>query len=593
MIIHRKKESGPPDLLKLECANCGAPLTYVDNTHAVCSYCGQEFLIDEVKGPVVDVHVDYGNSDGMRRAVESTRTALIVFLVVAVLVVAVILGFHIAAEKSVLFSSDKDIPADNSGDLLATFCEDIFGKEYGEITPEEFDSIRYLRCGYEREGSELFNAVWYSFTDYRECAGEEEFQETVKSWHYRTRQVSWPSDYTAFTGLTRIDTRDTVWLSMLEFSPESRITCVDTDDGLDTVTEIADPAQIEILHIGIMGKSLDQIGLYKNLRELSVDTTLDSGTVDVSGLAACTNLESLSLDCAEHYTGLEKLGGLTRLRELSLSGVNIRDCSFLKELTQLQELSVCAGEDPDLSVLTFLPELKSLVFTDGKAVPLQEFSFLQEAGKLTGLTIAVGEKECLTALSGMGNLTSLDLSVSFHEYRDNRQVPLDVSALAALTKLESLALDSFWGGEVTGLEAVLNLPGLKVFRLGKSVGSGLEPILDVTALADRPAIEEFGMESCHPKDAATGEELDFGFLARYPGIKRLYLDGCGMTDAAFLSFLPELRRLSLWKNKITDFSPLSECRKLEDIRVEEDAAGSLPVSGEVGIYVWPDELPGL
>ncbi len=115
----------------------------------------------------------------------------------------------------------------------------------------------------------------------------------------------------------------------------------------------------------------------------------------------------------------------------------------------------------------------------------------------------------------------------------------------------------------------------------------------MTALADRPAIEEFGMESCHPKDAATGEELDFGFLARYPGIKRLYLDGCGMTDAAFLSFLPELRRLSLWKNKITDFSPLSECRKLEDIRVEEDAAGSLPVSGEVGIYVWPDELPGL
>ena len=65
---------------------------------------------------------------------------------------------------------------------------------------EELESIRYIRCFYEREGGENFNAIAYSFTDYRDCDSEEEFFETVKKWTYRMKSVSWPSDFTMLTG---------------------------------------------------------------------------------------------------------------------------------------------------------------------------------------------------------------------------------------------------------------------------------------------------------------------------------------------------------------------------------------------------------
>ena len=48
MIIHRKKESGPPDLLKLECANCGAPLEVSRYTSACrCEHCGCYAILEE------------------------------------------------------------------------------------------------------------------------------------------------------------------------------------------------------------------------------------------------------------------------------------------------------------------------------------------------------------------------------------------------------------------------------------------------------------------------------------------------------------------------------------------------------------------
>ena len=45
------------------------------------------------------------------------------------------------------------------------------------------------RHGYQREGGESFNAIWYSYTDYQDCASEEAFQDTVQRWYYRTKQV--------------------------------------------------------------------------------------------------------------------------------------------------------------------------------------------------------------------------------------------------------------------------------------------------------------------------------------------------------------------------------------------------------------------
>lgn len=575
-VIRTSNQNEKAELLKLECENCGASLDLVDKTHAVCPYCGQRYRIDEAKGTIVHVQVDYSGSDEMYEAVSNTRKVLIVFLIVAAVITLIVLGFNIAAKKSVFFTSDSDMPVDANGQLLMIFCQDIFEKKYKEITPEEFASVRYLRCTYEREGSETFNVISYSFEDYEDFGSEEEFQDTVKEWSYRTKRVSWPSDYTMFTGLTRIDTTDTVWLSLLKFSPDSKITRVDTDDRLDTVFGILNPEYIKILHLGIMGNNLEGIGQFKNLEELEVDTNLSAAVADVSGIEECRHLKRLRLRCGDSYTGLESLAELSELQSLFIDSAILKDCGFLKELSQLEELSIDTGEEADLSLLADLPHLKRVNFLDQEYIQPEEIFRLQGVEELA---IAVKEQECLEELAAIESLKKLDLHLAVKEYG----VPTDVSALGRLKKLERLELDNFWGGEMVGIESLLMLPELKEFWLGKETAGELEPLLDPEILTDNTGILELAFLNCHPKNAISKEPMDFRFVARFPNIKRLYLDGCDVTDISFVAGLEDLRICSLMDSELLDLSPLLQCQKLEAVSVDEKSAPSAQFPADVAV----------
>ncbi len=577
-VIRTSNQNEKAELLKLECENCGASLDLVDKTHAVCPYCGQRYRIDEAKGTMVHVQVDYSGSDEMYEAVNNTKKVLLVFLIVAAVITLIVLGFNIAAKKSVFSTSDSDMPVDANGQLLVIFCQDIFEKKFKEITPEEFASVRYLRCTYEREGSETFNVISYSFEDYEDFDSEEEFQETVKEWSYRTKQVSWPSDYTMFTGLTRIDTTDTVWLSLLKFSPDSRITRVDTDDRLDTVFGTLNPEYIKILHLGIMGNNLEGIGRFKNLAELEVDTNLSAAVADVSGIEECKRLKRLRLRCGDSYTGLENLAELSELQSLFIDSAILEECGFLRELTQLEELSIDTGEEAELVLLESLPHLKRVNFLD------QEYIHPEEIFRLQGveeLTIAVKEKECLEELAAIESLRRLDLHLAVKEYG----VPTDVSALGRLKRLERLELDNFWGEEMVGLEPLLMLPELKELWLGKETAGELEPLLDPELLEENAEVLELAFLNCHPKHVVSGEPLDFGFVARFPNVRRLYLDGCDVEDISFVAGLEDLRKCSLMENELLDLSPLLQCQKLEAVSVDKKSAASVQFPADVAVNI--------
>ena len=144
-VIRTSNNNEKAELLELQCKNCGGFLELVDKTHAVCPYCGQKYLIDEAKGTIINVQVDYSGSEEMMDAVNSTKRTLIIFLVIAAVIAAVILAFNIAARKSVFSRADADAPVDENGMLLRIFCKDIFGKENEDITQDEIDSITYIR----------------------------------------------------------------------------------------------------------------------------------------------------------------------------------------------------------------------------------------------------------------------------------------------------------------------------------------------------------------------------------------------------------------------------------------------------------------
>ncbi len=574
--IHTSATNEKPELMGLECRNCGGVLELIDRTHAVCPYCGQKYLIDEAKGTVINIQVDYSGDKEMRRAIGSARNALLIFLAVAAVLVVIILGFNIAAKKSVFSTSDKDIPVDAHGELLVIFFQDIFEKEYRDITEEELESIRYIKCSYESEGSETYNVISYSFTDYKDCESEEEFQDTIKKWTYRMHRVSWPSDYTMLTGLTRIDTTESVWMSLNSFPEENQITCVDTKDSLATVSAVLDPAQIEVLHMGIMARDLEQIGQYQNLVELEVDTNLPDKVVDVSFLAQCPKLKRLKLRCGESYTGLEDLGKLSGLESLYIDHVEFGDCKFLEHLTDLKQLSVYTGEEPDLTVLAKLPDLVSVEFLDTEYIPPGE---IEKLGNLEELIIAVNDPEALKKLAAMESLKVLKLHMAIDEY----QVPTDVSSLGSLSNLELLYLDNFWDSDLAGLEAVLNLPRLEAFRYGKRMSTETDILLNPQLLSDNSALEEIAFLNCFPKDVQTEEALDFGFLSHYPNVKRLYLDGCELAEISFVSELEDLRVCSLQDNELQDLSPLLACKKLEKISVDKEAATGIRFSGDVEV----------
>ena len=566
--------------MKLECTSCGGVLKLTDRTHAVCPYCGRKYLIDEAKGTLIHIQVDYSGNEELRKKVNRTRNVLIGFLSIASVVVLILLGFNIAARKSVFSTSDEDLPADANGELFVIFCKDIFGKAYDQITEEELESIRYLRCSYEREGNTDFNVISYSFTDYEDCKDEREFQRTVKKWTYRTRMVSWPSDYSMFTGLTRVDTTGSVWLSMLHFSPDNQITCVDTEDGLDMVAQVLNPEKIKILHIGAMGISLEGVEQFTSLEELEVETTLASQIVDVSGIEACRNLKRLRLSCGEGYKGLDKLKELPGLVSLYMDHIPLGECGFLKELAGLEELSICAGEEPDLSPLNSLTGLKRVYFIDQKYIPLEQIRILQDMKGLEELMIAVDDQACLEELAKLKSLKALDLHMAIFKY----QVPTDVSALAGLANAERIQLDNFYGQEITGVEPILNLPGLKTFRLGRIASSPVKLLLDIEALSDNPSIEELGFTACHPETKEGGEELGFEFLEHYSGVKWLYLDDCGVKDVSFVKKMGDLRGCSLKRNRIEDLSPVLECRRLEAVCADEDVARGVEFPPEVQVY---------
>lgn len=583
IVIQTRNHKEGAQLLQLECRNCGGVLELIDKTHGVCPYCGQKYLIDEAKGTIIDVHVDYGGSAQVRSAMEDTKRALFVVLAVAVVVTLIILGFNIAARKSVFSSSDTNIPVEENGQLLAIFSKDIFGKDYKDITEEEFASVKYLRCGYERSGSETYHVVWYSFTDYADCEDEEAFRDTVKRWTYRTERVNWPSDYTMFTGLTRINTTDAVWLSQLRFSPENHISYVDTDDSLDTVADILNPDQIKVLHIGIMGATMEGIGQFQNLEELTVSTNMARDKVNISRIKDCTKLTTLALRCGEEYTGLESLGALSQLTSLSIDQVNLGDCDFLSQLPQLEELSIETGENPDLSNLAGLPNLKRLYLLDGEYIPLEQIPLLSG---LEELKIAVNETESIQALGEISTLKALNLHLSVREYVDYKEQPVDISPLAALTNLENLSVDNFWSGKMAGLEGIFNLPKLKSLQLGLGITSETEAVLDLSLLQVNPSIEKLHLVGSFFFDQS-GDPIGHGFLSRYPNVKELYLDESDLTDISFLEELSNLRVCSLQGNDITDYSPLSMCKKLENVCVDEKDADRLALPEEVMIYTEP------
>ncbi len=592
--------------LKLQCPDCGASLDVQDKSHAVCSHCGQKYIIDEAGGLVVNMDVDYGDSKDTRNTITVTLIVMGFILGIAFIVLIAVFSSNYEAINSRLFSSDYDLFS-RDDDVEINFCKDVFNKDYKEITEEEFASVKYIKYDVERLSgtSEDVHVIEYSFTDYQDCESEEAFQTTIKRW---TRQQSSTHDssdremdFTMFTGLTRVAmggyqdsiTEDT-------FSREADIRYVTTyseSAGEQFISKRVDPNKVEVLEFKAWG-DLDGIDSFPNLRELNIEIWFGT-EFDFTKIGNCKNLEKLVVtDWADSYIGLEQIGELKQLKSLSMENISLNQCDFISKLSNLEELTIRVDEEnPCTDMMKYLPNLKYLYLTGlYEYVPAKDIHWFEG---VEVLKLSVNDLEAVEKLAKLESLKVLDVYIKplwdgSGSY--DREGILNVSSLATLPNLECLfmQLQPGWAaGElyVYGLEAVLNNPNLKAVYINEQLRpfeSGLigeEAIcrIDTDLLEDNEQLKYLQFRDCIFEDIETESVIKTDFINHYTNLEYLVMDDCGLTDISFVEKMPGLKYCSFAGNEINDFTPLSQCKFLEVAALYYNPNTEPKLSGEVVI----------
>ena len=562
-VIRTSRKNERSEFVKLECVNCGATPEMVDKKHALCRYCGQRYLVDDAEGRLIlDVNIKYGGNDEQtKRALKAVIVVLVVFLILAILVIKEIWEYNVPARESQLINEKEEAERVETDRVLELFCEEVFGKKYEKITQEELDSIRYISWDYSVQGD--ITELTYSFTDYRDCESEEEFQATIQRWAGVNMHL--PMDFTMFKGLTRVDR----FASPMTFSQDAKISSLCTDLGLEHVREKINPQYVEVLHFEIgslCGDYVEGLKEYSSLKELYLTGYQDTA-MDMKELLEGKSLERLQVEChVQGYTNLEALGEQIHLKELWLEHSEVSDLSFLQNLKELEILGINTEAKPDYSVLAQLPKLK--VFDSyNSCLSAREIRGLQN---VEVLNIEIDTQQALQELSKLSQLKRLVVHMNDIWIYD----VVDISALSQLPQLQYL---SMYGGTYKGVEGLYNHPTIEELWLSRN-------IVQTEKLTPNPNLKGVSLSEEKVIDATTGEPVAVKeFLKLFPNIEVLSLSECRLTNVSFLAEYENLRNCNLQFNKIVDFSPLNQCKKLEKVYVYDNPYEELSFSDEVKV----------
>ncbi|MBQ7776930.1 MAG: hypothetical protein IJ379_13520 [Lachnospiraceae bacterium] len=591
--------------LKLECSSCGGKLQMMQKGYANCPHCGQNYLIDKAGLAKVDITIDYGDNKKTQNVLKGIVVSLAIGLVLALLIVVIIFAFNADARNSKLFSELRLLPSGKYVEKM--FFEDIFEKDYYKITKEEFAGIKYISYDSERYGNtnDWIHIVEYSYTDYKDCASEEEFQATIRQWTCRdTSEQSNKLDFSELSGLTRVDLNNE-W-GWNKFPKDANITYVDAQtENFKSVSELVNAEKVEVLFVDAY-LNLEGIEKFPNLKELTVDMGHGYNTFDISLITECKGLKKLSLEgYQEGYVGLEKLAELTTLEEFAMedSDICLADCTFLSDLTNLKALTVFSGDDPDLSILETMPQLKSLsLFGYGDWIEASQLKYLP---RLEHLSIDIQGVEALEEIAKLEDLQTLDIDLRTNmvdkvDWYNFESETVDLSVLCKLTKLEQLTMkleaDSISVGvPVKGMEAFLGLEKLKEVRINEQYQPRF-PVTDESAsiqidtelFQGNTSLERLQLVNCRLVDENDEAALLKGFLTEFPNLRIFIADYCGLKDVSFLAEAAELRACSLVGNEIEDLQPLNDCKKLDVVALYGNPGSTEELSEE--IVVLEDEF---
>lgn len=622
-------------LVELSCPNCGGVLRRKRfSKYVVCDYCKTQFKIEDERAV---------KREELPKAQIKPKLLLagILLLFVMKILFVILINFQNAGtvdsesivreEREISETKIKDlqeprkVPESPYGKQMASM---IFEKPFEEITQENYESIRYLKCDSEfaKSNSGFAKVIYYSKLDYR-TSDKKEFEKSIKKFVIQPEDIDGDRDEIGLDFSYYDDWDLTCYKNLsyysgtidhIEFlSYMKELTAIyEFRDSLQELTESGIDCE-QLLEVGLSSEAMDlqYLNMFNNLQKICFEDR-DFDKVP-SELTQLSHLESLEFQNGEYITDYSVLNELGGLKELCLYDCdNFKNLDVVNQMPGLEKLVLQRTAILNYDSLKDNQSLKELVLNYNDPVDITPISTIQNLEKFSTTVYSINGVDSLKNLKKLKELelsTNGDTSISFikdlselerltleccyirdftdlynlsnlKELHINSPVStLDYSTLLDIPNLEELYLSA---GEYDGIWIfdLMKKSSLKVLSVSKAefhvnLGvdvsqSGLETIIlnDVTFCDD-----DFNEIS---------EEKLFPDLVQLPNLKKLVLIDGKVENIELLGQMKNLEELDLTDNYVTDYSPLVECTNLRKIITTGNINAS--PEGLSGVLVYKD-----
>ena len=324
-----------------------------------------------------------------------------------------------------------------------------------------------------------------------------------------------------------------------------------------------------------LGKTSNALITAEEMSTLKQFNVSNKEIQDLEGLQFADGLEDLNLS-GNNISDLSPLAGLTKLRTLHLQNNNISDLSPLARSTGVLRLYIDGNNISDLSPLAGLTHLADLTLDGNHITDISPLTGLTKLQRLyvrgdTNNREATDDNN-ISDISPLAGLTALKyLGLSGNNISD-------LSPLAGLTQLEDLNLI---GNNISDLSPLAGLTELTFLSLKKNDISDFSPLVGLTKLETLWFDVNYHNLSTLPESIAKLQESlyftryeppisDLSPLARFTGLKILYLNDNNISDISPLAELTKLSALGLGNNNISDLSPLAGLTQLSTLELKDN-----------------------
>ena len=573
-------------LVQLECSNCGGKVNRIDEDVARCPHCEAEFLIDEGQ-PENVIHIHEAEKKTPWGAI---IVSIVIVGILFVIVMALIHSSESSYTPSVTTSVKKDV---FQSSFFKEFVAGVYGTSYENVSQKQFEELTYISI-YAQDGMECAN--------YRLNDGE--MKTLILSGDLRKDYI----DLVNFPNLEGIYLQyGSVPESILgTFSQLTELESENSPEELAMNLPAPEKLKKFICH---RNYSMAGVNAFENLEYFETDY-YDAN--DIRAVASLKNLKTLIVRDGDEITDFGALQSLTKLEVLYLESNQVKDISFVSRMDQLKEFTLRDSIIIDLSPLSGKTTLTYLELEDNYDV--KDYSVLSTLTSLETLHLDLCSEGEMPEVFGWTGLKELSVSGA-DSLQFLAQLPTleklylsggnadDFWVFASLTQLTELEIGRIYG-DLNGLSALTMLTGLKKLDISSMTiyGNvedvfaipGLEELnvsdcsfgLDVNKIQENSSLKRLYMnrvslwENIQVYQDGIVTYLDYdevpmadhiAFLNKFPNLEEVYLQGNKLTDVTFAESLPQLTKLDVTNNYITDLRPLQKLTRLETVWCGENS----------------------